>query len=367
MNMNSKKTLGLLSLTSISLLLLAYLYSSPETIQEATEQASSEHQDPTQNEGFSEAEPNDSEETQITAPKLVTSNIPFEHYSSTLGPLPRSLRGTRIPIAFELDSNGHLIVTSSIKSVIEYFLSATGEEPLETIIGRIEELLTKQLEEPARSEALEVLAEYINYKTALIDLEKNLADNTQLSGQGSDYLTMFQYRREARMNNLSPEVYDAFFADEDKADRYTADLLEIRRNSDLSDEEKSALYLAAEQQLPASEQVIRQAERARESLNTDIQTAREAGASDEQVFQMRTEVYDYETATRFAEADKKQVEWDARFQIYRLERANILNNEGLSDADKTNEIYTVQTSLFTQNEQRRLATLDTIHDNKAQL
>jgi len=367
MNMNSKKTLGLLSIASISLLLIAYLNSSPKTIQETTEQANSEYQNHKQNEYVSGEEPNYSDKVQIKSPKLITSNMRFENYSSILGPLPKSLRGTRIPVAFELDPNGHLIITSSIKSVIEYFLSATGEEPIETIIGRIEELLTTKLEEPARSEALEVLAEYINYKTALLDLENNLADNTQLSGEGNNYLTMFQYRREARMNNLSPEVYDAFFADEDKADRYTADLLEIRKNSDLSDEEKSALYLAAEQQLPAKEQAIRQAERTRESLKTEIQTAREAGASDEQVFQMRTEVYDYETATRFAEADKKKAEWDARFQTYRQERASILNNEGLSDADKTNEIYTIQTDLFTQDEQRRLATLNKIHDDKALL
>ena len=363
--MNSKKTLGLLCFTCIGLLFLAYLNDSPEAIQVPIEQTG--NQTPTLNEHIPVAKLNYNEGIQTSVPKLVTSNIRYENYHSTLGPLPKSLRGTHIPAAFELDQNGHLIISTSIKSVIEYFLSAIGEEPIETIIARIEELLTQQLEDPARTEALEVLAQYINYKTALIDLETNLADSTQLSGQSNDYLTMFQYRREARMNHLSPEIYDAFFADEDKVDRYTADLLEIRRNNNLSDEEKLDLYLAAEQQLPAKEQAIRQAERARESLKTDIQTAREAGANDEQIFQMRTEVYGYDTATRFAEADKKKALWDARFQTYREERANILSNEGLSDTDKTNEIYTIQTNLFTQNEQRRLATLDKIHDNKAQL
>jgi len=300
-------------------------------------------------------------------PRLLVSEVTYDDYKSSLGPLAKSLRGTRIPAAFTLDAEGHLIITPSIKSVIEYFLSATGEESLETIIARIEEFITQQLEEPARSEALDVVAQYIGYKEALIDLESDFADNTNLSGQSSDYLTMFQYRREARMNNLSPEIYDAFFADEDKADNYTASLLEIGKNSNLTDEEKEAQYLTAEQLLPRQEQVIKQAERTRETLQANIRAAKSQGANDEEIFQMRADVYGHEAAERFAAADTKKAAWDARFEQYRQQRQQILGNEGLSDTDKANEISTLQSSLFSQTEQRRLATLDQLADKKVQL
>ncbi|MFT7373271.1 MAG: lipase chaperone LimK [Oleiphilaceae bacterium] len=367
--MITKKTLSVFSLVSLFLLATVYFYNTQSSIVSPVINAQPEH--------FSSVPARSSEVTISTAitpekpmphhPTLLIKEVTYENYRSSLGPLAKSLRGTRIPAAFTLDSEGHLIVTSSIKSLIEYFLSATGEESLETIIGRVEEFISKQLEEPARSEALDVVAQYIGYKEALVGLENDLADNTNLSGQSSDYLTMFQYRREARMNNLSPEIYDAFFADEDKADSYTASLLEIGKNNNLTDEEKEAQYLAAEQLLPKQAQVIKQAERTRETLQENIQTARNQGANDGEIFQMRTEIYGHEAAERFAAADQKKSEWNARFEQYRQQRQQILGNQGLSDTDKTHEISSLQDALFSRTEQRRLATLDQLADKSVQL
>ena len=365
--MLSKKTLNIFALVSLCILATAFFFrvdnsnispvNNSETNQILSAQTSSNDIPP----------PLSTDEPTPQKPRLLVTEVTYDDYKSSLGPLAKSLRGTRIPAAFTLDAEGHLIITPSIKSVIEYFLSATGEESLETIIARIEEFITNQLEEPARSEALDVVAQYIGYKEALIDLESDFADNTNLSGQSSDYLTMFQYRREARMNSLSPEIYDAFFADEDKADSYTASLLEIGKNSDLTNEEKEAQYLAAEQLLPKQAQAIKQAERTRETLQENIQTARNEGANDEEIFQMRADIYGHEAAERFAAADSKKAEWDSRFEQYRQQRQQILGNDGLSDTDKANEINTLQNSLFSQTEQRRLATLDQLADKKVQL
>jgi len=365
--MNTKKTISTLSLISLCLLATLFFYGPQNT------NTLPENNDEDDQPSFIQTTPSEiyttftAEKSAQQKLKLLVSEVAYDDYKSSLGPLPKSLRGTRIPAAFTLDAEGHLTITPSIKSVIEYFLSATGEESLETIIARIEEFISSQLEEPARSEALDVVAQYIGYKEALITLESDLAENTKLSGQNSDYLTMFQYRREARMNNLSPEIYDAFFADEDKADSYTSSLLEIGKNKDLTDEERDAQYLAAEQLLPKQEQAIKQAERTRETLKVNIQTARDEGANDENIFQMRADVYGYDAAERFATADKKKAEWNSRFEQYRQKRQQILNNEGLSDTDKTNEIDTLQGKVFSQTEQRRLTTLDQLADKKAQL
>jgi len=365
--MNTKKTISTLSFISLCLLATLFFYGPQNT------NTLPENNDEDDQPSFIQTTPSEiyttftAERSAQQKLKLLVSEVAYDDYKSSLGPLPKSLRGTRIPAAFTLDAEGHLTITPSIKSVIEYFLSATGEESLETIIARIEEFISSQLEEPARSEALDVVAQYIGYKEALITLESDLAENTKLSGQNSDYLTMFQYRREARMNNLSPEIYDAFFADEDKADSYTSSLLEIGKNKDLTDEERNAQYLAAEQLLPKQEQAIKQAERTRETLKVNIQTARDEGANDENIFQMRADVYGYDAAERFATADKKKEEWNSRFEQYRQKRQQILNNEGLSDTDKTNEIDTLQGKVFSQTEQRRLTTLDQLADKKAQL
>ena len=70
----------------------------------------------------------------------------------------------------------------SFKSILSIGnLSAVGEEPIDTLIARIETLITAELEEPARSEALDVLKQYIGYKLALVDLETELAENSWLT------------------------------------------------------------------------------------------------------------------------------------------------------------------------------------------
>jgi lipase chaperone LimK len=365
--MSTKKTINIFALIGLFLLAAAFFYTPKSSNISTKSELKTDQSSPVQAHSNNTTPSLTTVELEPQKPKRLITEVTYNDYKSSLGPLPNSLRGTRIPAAFTLDTEGHLIITASIKSMIEYFLSATGEESLETIIARIEEFITKQLEEPARSEALDVVVQYIDYKEALIGLESDLADNTNLSGQSSDYLTMFQYRREARMNSLSPEVYDAFFADEDKADNYTASLLEIGKNTDLTDEEKEAHYLAAEQLLPKQELAFKQAERTRESLQKNIQAAKEQGANDEEIFQMRADIYGYEAAERFATADAKKAEWDSRFEQYRQQRQQILSNDGLSNSDKTNEINTLQNALFNQTEQRRLATLNQLADKKAQL
>ena len=82
---------------------------------------------------------------------------------------------------------------------------------------------------------------------------------------------------------------------------------------------------------------------------------------------MRADIYGYEAAERFDESDKKTAEWDSRFAQYRQQRQQIFSNEGLSDSDKSNEINSLQNTLFSQTEQRRLATLNQLADKKAQL
>lgn len=286
------------------------------------------------------------------------SGSSMEGFHSIHGPLPRSLRGTRIPVAFELDSTGHLVVTDSIKTVIEYFLSAVGEEPIDTLIARIETLITAELEEPARSEALDVLKQYIGYKLALVDLETELAETQTMTGQSIDYLKLLERRRQARINHLSPDVYDAFFAAEDMSDNYTAGVLAIQQNDALTGAEKTDALIAIEQRLPLQEQAIKQKERVRNDLNKRVVQARKSGASDAYIFQLRADVYGVEAAERFAIADEKQAEWDARYSQYRAQREVIMDNQGGADIDKIQAIALLQSQLFSPQERRRLATLD---------
>lgn len=287
----------------------------------------------------------------------------YENYSSQYGPLALSLRGTKIPAYFETDTDGNLIVTNSIKSVIEYFLAATGEEPIDVIIGRIEEYFGYQLEEPALSQALDVLVEYIGYKEALLELEELASARNAESTKGHSYLEMFELRSDIRVNNLSPVVYEAFFGDEDKLDLYTAKLLELKHESRSGADTSMDALQELELLLPDSEQIIKLRERIREQISQ----AKEQGASEQELYTLRASAYGHEAAERFAKADKKSEIWNQRYKEYSALRKQILNSKGLNEDDKNLELEALQNSLFNKYERKRLATLDKMNDSKTAL
>ncbi len=85
--------------------------------------------------------------------------------------LPASLDGTSVPQGWaRVDSTGNLIPTAQLRTLFEYYLSALGEETLPQLVARIRQALAV-LAEPARQQAMEVLAGYLDYKLAVSDLE----------------------------------------------------------------------------------------------------------------------------------------------------------------------------------------------------
>lgn len=295
--------------------------------------------------------------------RSIINNIPYAEYQSSFGPLANSLRGTYVPIHLVIAPDGQLVITASIKTMIEYFLSANGEESIELIKNRIEEVFDRNLKEPAKSQGKAVLAQYFDYKQALVEIETQLADSQALSMQGADYQTVLAERREARISYLDQEVYDAFYLKEDSQDNYTVAMLALNRNTELSAEEKQQQGIELITLLPAEEQVHKYNEYQRQTLQQDVSEARVLGASDEDIYQMRTQVYDADTAERFASRDEEKRLWDKRFSNYRQQRQVIMESEGLTQADKYDEVLALQKDLFSHNEQRRLSTLDRMEDN----
>lgn len=294
----------------------------------------------------------------------VSPAITYDTYQSAFGPLPPSLRGTTIPVSFIVDDAGHLIITKSIKVLIEYFLSLVGEESVERITERLHEFFRAQLEEPAESEAIAVLERYLAYKHALLDIETSMGYDLESSGSAADYASMFRLRRETRISYLGQEIYDAFFADEDKKAEYTVAQMALRADDSLTDEEKLIKERELEKLLPRKEQEHKNLERVRRELNERVAEAKARGASENEIFHLRTEVYGYEAAKRFASADKESKAWDLRFSVYREQRQLILDTEGMSSSDKDAQISQLQDTLFSATERLRIPTLDRMADKQ---
>ncbi len=294
------------------------------------------------------------------APPLLTA----ETYQSTLGPLPLSLRGTQIPMHFQIDAQGRLTVTPALRNLFDYFLKTEGEEPYETIFARVRELLGTYLPRPAREHALAIFEQYLALKQQEIGLNKQWAEDYEASGREPDLAERLRLVRELRASLLDAETYDAFYGNEDAREDYNLKARELLRDDTLTPESRDAALSALENELSAEERDIRQEQRAIDTLNQRVIEARAAGASDADVFRLREAVYGAEAAQRFAAADQQQGDWQQRIDTYRNERQEVLATPGMSDADKRSQIEALRAQHFDTLEQQRIPVIDSMMDQE---
>lgn len=294
----------------------------------------------------------------------IAPEISYQTYESEHGELPPSLEGTTIPFNLEVTSDGQLVVNANLRRLFDYFLTLDGEEPLDTILARIEELLKNHLPETAQARAIEVLHQYFDLKNAEIALALQMDENYKATGQRYSVAEMRRLLRDLRASNLDPEAYNGFFGVEDKRDDYTLARLKIQEDDSLTAEEKKAALAALDHMLPEADQIHLQQERQTESVYSEVEKARSEGASDAEIFHIREQAFGAKAAQRYAEADAKKAQWESRISAYRQEREEILNNPGITEQDKNYQIDRLRQQHFEGNELKRIPVIDRIRDSQ---
>lgn len=271
-----------------------------------------------------------------------------------LDTLPASLNGTSPPKGWaRVDSNGNLIPTSSLRQLFEYYLSALGEESLRQLVARIEQELAT-LDEPAHSEALNILGSYLDYKLALGDLESSY-------GQGAADSLLETRRRMQEIHALrrawlDADTAEAFFAHEEAVDRFQLEQRRIAGDESLTDEQRSRAVAAAEQDLPAP------VRRAREETRhfEEYELARQELAGDPEALKAwREDAFGTEISQRLAEVEARQRDWDQRWRAYRQERRE-LDSAGLAGPEREAAIEDLRSRYFSGSERKRAQALDSL-------
>jgi len=302
--------------------------------------------------------------TQDTPPKT-----PALSYESRYGDLPESLEGTTLMQDLAVDEAGHLRVSNDLRMIFDYFLSAVTEEPVETIIARIDEYLEHHLESPALNEAREILQAYIALKESLYDYEiehtgavRNLIENGIASGSPDAYLSLLEEQLSARnalrAEHLPAEVHEAFYAREEAYDRYTLERMRVNANDGLSEADKALMLAQIDASAPEDLVAERKEAQKLETLQSQTQLLRESGAQEEDIHSLRAEAYGEEAAERFAKLDQERALWDQRLNTYLEQKQAILETPGLSEQDKTNQIERLRSSQFDKREQIRVKVLE---------
>lgn len=269
--------------------------------------------------------------------------------------MPASLEGTEVPEGWaQTDANGSLVPTPHLRRLFEYYLAALGEETLAQLVTRIERSLA-QLPEPARTEAMVTLGQYLDYKLELGQLEASVS--TQSGSLSPEAMArQLSEVRALRRRWLDAKTAEAFFASEEAVDDFQLAQLRIQSDDSLTDEERASRLREAEQILP---EPIREARQETRKFS-EYQQQRQALADDpEALANLRRQTFGEEAARRVAEAEQEQQEWDARWQEYQAERAR-LENQGLAGPELESAITRLRESYFDGSERIRAEALDSI-------
>ncbi|MDF2445613.1 MAG: lipase chaperone [Moraxellaceae bacterium] len=274
--------------------------------------------------------------------------------------LPGSLQGTEVDGELEVDASGRLKITNGVRRVFDYFLSAIGEEPLESIVARIRAYIRHKLPASAAAEAEQLLDSYLAYKRGL--------EGMQQGQPGGSTLDLDAIRRQMqqvqalRTQFFKPEVITAFFGDEDVYDRYTLARLEVMQNKSLSPLQRAQQLGGLEDMLPEamreSIKVINQVQ----NLDALTQDWKKRGGSPAELRQIRESVVGPEATQRLEALDQEQASWNQRMDAWYKERDTILANTSLSEQDRQKQIVELRKQRFSGAESVRAESLEHMRD-----
>lgn len=262
---------------------------------------------------------------------------------------PTSLRGTEVDGELLVDARGNLVLTSQVRHLFDYFLSLIGEESSQQARQRIRDHLTAQLDEPARSQALELLETYLDYQYQLVDLEARFPVAERLE----DLLAREQAVQQLRARLFSREAHEAFFAGEEIYNNFTLERLTIQQDPSLSDREKGLAIEALRENLPEEMQQLL-VPQIHNDLREQTLALRAAGADEARIRQLRMGMLGPEATERLEELDRSRAEWRERVEAFQQERERILSQPGLADNDRRAAVNALLEEQFTANERLRL-------------
>lgn len=265
--------------------------------------------------------------------------------------LPATLQGTRHGIVLQTDANGQLRLQPQLLELFDFYFSAIDEEPVAQILLRIHHDLTQQLQEPALSQARDLLKRYLDYRLAMADLPAGSAAPTaEAFAQHLDALTRL------RNEYFSDEETQAFFSSDLSQDQFMLAQLRLSERG-LNPEQQRRELALLEASLPAEQRAVRQQVSRDGELYAATEAMRAAGASDEAIYQLRASTLDPQAASALQQLDEQRRQWQARLQAYASERNN-LRQSGLSPADQQQAIDQLRAQRFDQSERLRVIALD---------
>ena len=239
-----------------------------------------------------------------------------------------------------------------LKRLFDYYLSAVGEQSIETITQQIRGELDRRLPPAQALKAQRLLGLYIEFKRELVRVESQ----PQLVGNGLQAIRdRFLTMQDVRAKYFSAEETQGMFGFEDAYDTDAIARLEVSQNPALNAQQKKQQLTALDAAMPEQLRKEREATSIVVRLEQQAQELRAKGGSEDDVYRMRAKELDPQAAARLADVDREEAAWKGRISRYLEERNKLLQSQSnASESEREASIAQLQQSAFSEAERPRL-------------
>lgn len=265
-----------------------------------------------------------------------------------------SLADTQVPAKLNIDRQGHLIVDSNSKAILDYFLSLSGEIPEQQIRSLLQQWASGTAGETAARELTTLHDSYQHYLRAF-------SSGDFAANNDSNIRDQLQRRQRLRDDILGADHASSFFADEDRYDQYSLQRHDILA-SELSDQEKELALTTLRQTQP--EHLARQYQQQHQlrTLQKSEQALIESGGDETDLFALHQEQFGDAAALRLQQLSRQRNNWKRKVDDYQQQRQKI-QMSGLSDQDQQQQLEQLRNTLFSEAEQQRISALERIQSS----
>jgi lipase chaperone LimK len=217
-------------------------------------------------------------------------------------PEPRPLAAPAAPDA---------LLSSGLIAIFDQVLSEAQADSKATLMARAPALLARYLREDWRVRALGLLERYVDMHEALVTLPP------PAPGDPAQLRRSLEAREALRRQYFRPEEIEGLFGDQIRQDRFMTEKLEALANTALTPEQRTAALAQSEQAWLSPEQrEVRREAVAHGDVMRQTEALDARGASPQERFAARSEVYGHEVASNLAALDQQNQEWNARIDRY---------------------------------------------------
>lgn len=285
------------------------------------------------------------------APTAAAASAPAAFVKSQEGTQPDGNLATRVAPGATADNAP--LAYGELRRLFDYYLSALGEQNLPGITQQIHTELDRRLSAVQAKKARRLLDLYLNFKRALVDLEAKPA----LAGNGVVAIRQRMLaQQDLRSQYFNPEEVEGMFGFEDLMDADAVARLEISQNAKLTAAQKQQQLAALDATMSPALRAEREASQVVTRVEQRAADMRAKGASDDEIYRMRSQEFDAGAASRLADLDREEAAWKQRIATYLEARSQVLKSQAnATPSERQQALNQLQQSQFSEDERRRLA------------